>query len=169
MKRKISWFIRNFEEVFSVTAMIVMTVSLLLQIYYRYVVGKSLPWSEELSRFSFLFLVFMVISLSVKNKSHIRVTVQFDWLPPKWKNIMLVISDLIWFVFNCFIIYTGFKLYIEMGGESRNYISPVLGINLKYVYVILPIGFLMMNLRMIQNYYIDYFKRNKKGGQIDVN
>ncbi|ARD48302.1 MULTISPECIES: TRAP transporter small permease [unclassified Sporosarcina] len=145
-----------------------MIMSLLLQIYFRYVVGKSLPWTEELSRFAFLYLVFMVISISVKRHSHIRVTVQFRMFPPAAEKVLLIISDFIWFLFNCIVIYTGFYLFMDMGASNRMQISPVLGWNLKYVYVILPIGFLLMNIRMIQNYYISYIDNKKQRGNVDV-
>ncbi|WP_158232503.1 TRAP transporter small permease [Sporosarcina sp. P13] len=143
-------------------------MSLLLQIYFRYAVGKSLPWTEELSRFAFLFLVFMVISISVKRHSHIRVTVQFRMFSPRVQSILMVISDLIWFAFNCVVIYTGLKLFMDMGASNRTQISPVLGWNLKYVYAILPIGFLLMNIRMIQNYCLSYLDKKNQRGNVNV-
>ncbi len=133
-----------------------MLISLLLQVYFRYIVGKSLPWTEELSRFAFLFLVFLVIGISVKKRSHIRITVQFNFLPPKAKKIAMIISDTIWFAFNWIVIYQGFKLFLEMGNSDKSQISPVLEWDLRYIYVILPIGFLLMNLRLIENYIVEF-------------
>lgn len=162
MKRKLKWFIDNFEEVSCVIFMSIMVISLLLQVYFRYVVGKSLPWSESISRFAFLFLVCLATSLSAKKKTHIRVTAQFKLLPPEYRKVFLWLSDTIWIIFNCAVIYLGFKVYIDMG--KNLYISPVLGWNLKYIFIIIPISFLLITLRMLENYYQEYIKAKNKGG-----
>ena len=166
MKKSISWFINNFEEIFCVIFMSTMVVSLLLQVFFRYVIGKSLPWSEEISRYAFLFLVYSATILSTKNKTHIRVTAQFKPLPPKIRKIFIWLSDLIWIVFNCVVIYKGLEVFISMG--KNKYISPVLGWDIKYIFIIVPLSFFLMTLRILQNYYQDYIKVKGEGGNLNA-
>ncbi|MFZ5944741.1 MAG: TRAP transporter small permease [Bacillota bacterium] len=166
MKKSISWFIKNFEEFFCVVFMSTMVISLLLQVYFRYFVGKSLPWSEEISRYAFLFLVYFATILSTKNKTHIRVTAQFKPLPAKIRKLFTWSSDLIWLVFNCVVIYKGLEVFISMG--KNKYISPVLGWDIKYIFIIVPLSFFLMTVRILQNYYLDYFKAKKEGGNLNA-
>ena len=39
-------------------ALVVMSVTVVLQVYFRYVAQAPLPWSEELSRYLLVFLTF---------------------------------------------------------------------------------------------------------------
>jgi len=167
MKKKISWFINHFEEVFCVIFMTLMVISLLLQVYFRYIVGKSLPWSEEISRYAFLFLVYFATILSARNKTHIRVTAQFKPLSPRLRKGIMLFSDLIWLIFNCVVIYKGIEVFISMGVNKQ--ISPVLGWNMKYIFLIVPVSFMLMTLRMLQNYYKDYVNAKNEGGNLNAN
>lgn len=162
MKRKILWVINHCEEIFCNVSLTLMIVSLLAQIYFRYIVGKSLPWSEEISRIAFLALVFSANSLSAKNKSHIRVTFQLKFLPSKIRKAIELLGDAIWIVFNCAIVYIGYKVFLNMG--EYKFISPVLGWDLKYVFIIIPISFALMTLRILQNYYQDYIRTKRQEG-----
>ncbi|MFZ7101186.1 MAG: TRAP transporter small permease [Peptococcaceae bacterium] len=166
MKKKVSWFIKNFEEVFCVIFMLVMIISLLMQVFFRYVIGKSLPWTEEISRYGFVFLVYFATVLSAKNKTHIRVTAQFKPLKAKLRRKVLLLSDCVWLVFNCVVVYKGFEVFVSMGKNKQ--ISPVLGWDMKYIFLIVPIGFLLMTFRILQNYYQEYLESKEKGGTLNA-
>jgi len=159
MVKRLSRFFDNFELIFSAVFLVTMVIALLFQVFFRYVIGKSLPWSEELSRLCFLYMVFLATSVAAKNRSHIRVTSQFNGLPAKIRKIFLVLGDIVWLSFNTIVIYQGIKLFIDMG--ERPLMSQVLGINLKYMFIIIPLGFFVQSLRILQGYYLDYSSKKK--------
>ncbi len=161
MKKRVVWLIDHFEELFCAITMSLMVLSLALQIFFRYVVGKSLPWTEEVSRYSFVFLVYFATILSAKNKTHIRVTAQFKPFKENIRKKILLFSDIIWLLFNCAITVIGVGVFISMGENKQ--ISAVLGWDLKYVFIIVPAAFLMMTLRILYNYYQDYAVTRNKG------
>lgn len=167
MKKKIEWFINNSEECFCVIFMTTMVISLFLQVIFRYIVGKSLPWSEEISRYGFVFLVYFAAVLVTKYQGHIRVTAQFKPFKPIVGKIFILISDLIWLAFNGIVTYQAILVYIGMGVNKQ--ISPVLGWNLKYVFLVIPVSFLFMTFRILQNYYKDYIKTKNEGGSLNAN
>ena len=56
----------------------VMVVVVFLQVIFRFIIRSSLPWSEELSRYVMVWIVFLGASIGIKRKSHIGVEVVVD-------------------------------------------------------------------------------------------
>ncbi len=71
-------FARGLELVLAV-ALAVMSVTVLLQVYFRYVAQAPLPWSEELSRYLLVFLTFAGAALAYYRGAHVSL----DLLPQK--------------------------------------------------------------------------------------
>src|SRR5215217_5315414 len=46
-----------------------------LQVLFRYVLGSSLTWSEELSRYVFVWIIFIGVSVATRRGEHILVDV----------------------------------------------------------------------------------------------
>jgi len=65
--------------------------------------------------------------------------------------ILLTISDLLWVVFNILLIYKSFEYLFSM--IEFPYYSQTTGINLLYIYLIVPIGFCLMTMRIVQNIF----------------
>lgn len=55
------------------SALLAMSVSVLLQVYFRYVVQSALPWSEELSRYLLVYLSFAGGALAYQRGAHVRL------------------------------------------------------------------------------------------------
>ena len=55
----LKWLDENLEEFLMVALLIAMTVIMGIQVFARYALGASLSWSEELTRYLFILLVFM--------------------------------------------------------------------------------------------------------------
>ena len=54
--------------------MVLMVFCLGSRVFFRFVLNASLTWSEELSRFAFIWLVCMGAVLGAKERIQIRVT-----------------------------------------------------------------------------------------------
>lgn len=108
----------------------------------------SLPWGEELSRFAFVWFVFLGATYAARLAAHNRVTFQFKLFPEIVGNISTFIADLVWIVFNCVIVYYSIRV-INEGFEFPEY-SPTLDWIMAYVFLIFPIAFTLMTARIIQ-------------------
>ncbi|MBW1996196.1 MAG: TRAP transporter small permease subunit, partial [Deltaproteobacteria bacterium] len=62
----------NFEDYVSAVAMVMMVSILFAQVFTRYLLQGSITWAEDLSRFAFLWLMFLASSLAARQRSHIR-------------------------------------------------------------------------------------------------
>ncbi len=128
-----------------------MVFALTLQVFMRFVLSSSLAWTEELSRYSFIWSVYMGGVLAVKHTQHVRITAQFLVLPPKARVALLMFTDTLWMIANFFIAYQS----VLVLGDAFEFpeVSPTLGIVKGYVEAMLPACFLLMNLRLILKYW----------------
>jgi TRAP-type C4-dicarboxylate transport system permease small subunit len=131
-------------------------ILLFIQIISREVFGVNISWGEELARFSFVWFVFFGASYAARLAAHNRVTFQFRWFSKKTANYIVAFADLIWIVFNIVIIYKSIFLIKSM--IQYPYISPTLGWSMAYVYMIFPLSFFLMTIRIIQVNYLKIVK-----------
>ncbi len=151
MKKVILKIVDNFEVYICYVTLVVSLVVLFVQVILRYVFGNATSWSEEVGRYCLIWLIFIGTSFAVKNEAHIRIDAALMIWPKKVRPVILEIGDGIWFLFNLLMIYVSAsytKEIFDMGS-----IAPGLKIPLGFVYTAIPLGFLLMCIRMIQLKY----------------
>ena len=104
---------------------------------------------EELAIYSFIWLSYLSIPLAIKNRSNIRITILFDALPPRWRNILWVIDEGVFLVFAVVLAW----LCARLSGMQLRFpqYTPANGMSYFWPYLVLPIGFGLMALRLLQN------------------
>ncbi len=131
---------------------LVFSAFLMLSEYFpvlqAYPLPASIAWGEELSRMAFVWFVFLGATYAARLAAHNRVTFQFKIFPKIVGNISMLISDLVWIGFNCTIIYYSINV-IREGFEYPEY-SPTLDWIMAYIFMIFPIAFSLMTIRIIQ-------------------
>ena len=135
-------------------------VILFLQISLRAVFSIVLPWSEEISRFAFVWFVFLGASYASRLSAHNRVTLQFKLFRSEAVGkCCMLLSDLIWVFFNIVMIKESFKVIGNL--KAFSFHSPALGWDMAYVYYIFPISFTLMTIRILQVNYIKFFLKQE--------
>lgn len=130
---------------------IILIILLSTQVFFRFVLNKNISWSEEVSRFVFVWAMYFGFALAANKDRHIRVIAHFIYLPKRMEVILLTISDLLWVVYNILLIYVSFQYLLSM--IEFPYYSQTIRINLLYIYLIVPIGFCLMTIRIVQNIF----------------
>jgi TRAP-type C4-dicarboxylate transport system permease small subunit len=97
---------------------------------------------------AFVWFVFLGATYAARLAAHNRVTFQFKIFPKIVGDISTIVSDLVWIVFNCVIIYYSIRV-IKEGFEFPEY-SPTLDWIMAYIFMIFPIAFSLMTIRIIQ-------------------
>ncbi|MBW2305376.1 MAG: TRAP transporter small permease [Deltaproteobacteria bacterium] len=142
---------QNFEKYFCAFLMVVLVVCLGLQVFFRYVLEAALTWSEELSRFAFIWVIYVGASMAAKDRQHIRVTAQTHLLPRHWRPYQWLLADVVWGVFNILFAIQGIRLVKHM--IRFPLISPSLEWSAYWIYAIIPVGFILMTFRIINGHY----------------
>ena len=116
---------------------IVLVVSLLIGIFFRYIIGQALSWPEELSMLLFTWLVLLTSSLGVREGFHVRLSILFERLPSPIRKVLARLITMVITGFGAILIYSGNDLVVRTGGhisatigyplEVINYAAPVCG------------------------------------------
>ena len=146
----------NIESYICRTLLALFVVLLFAQILSREIFGYSFSWSEELATYMFVWFVFFGASYAAKLYAHNRVTFQFNMLPKRVAHLIEGFADLFWIAFNVYFVYLSFNfVFFKMNLFWK---SQTLGIPMKYIYLILPIAFTLMTIRIIQANYLKLVK-----------
>ena len=140
----------RFEEVIGVLLLTAVVGLIFIGVILRLSFNTGIPWQEELSRMLYVVVVYLGASYGMRSQDHIRVVIGFNLLPAKLQKALRAVTDLIWLFFNIVIILYALKVHQTMV-QFPGY-SAVLQIPMHYVFFIVPLGFFLMSLRLIQNY-----------------
>ena len=125
---------------------------LFAQIVSRELFGRSISWIEELSTYMFVWFVFFGASYAARLSAHNRVTFQFKPFPKMVAKVSETIADLFWILFNIYFVWLSIDfVFFKMNLFWK---SQTLGVPMKYFYMILPIAFTLMTIRIIQVNYL---------------
>lgn len=144
----IKWLDDHFEEYLLVLFSLVMVSVITLQVFMRFVLNSSLTWSEELARYCFVWLIYIGISYGVKKQRHIKVDVALALLKDKGKNILTLISNVLFLIFAIFVVIYGYDVAQSLLGFGQK--SPSLSIPMGLVYLATPVGMGLTAIRLIQ-------------------
>lgn len=139
---------RYLEETICVILFSSMVVLTFAQVLSRFVFNISLGWSEELSRFFFVWLVYISAALAAKHRRHIRVELIDQFLPRSISKWAGVLSDLLWITYALIVASQGYKVAMMIMGHGQ--LSPAMQLQVGWVYMIIPFGFALIAFRVAQ-------------------
>ncbi|MCL3881484.1 TRAP transporter small permease [Marivita sp. GX14005] len=142
----------NIESIICRTLLSGFVLLLFVQIISREVFDYSFSWIEELSVYMFVWFVFFGASYAALKSAHNRVTFQFRFLPHRYIKYIEAFADLFWIGFNVIFIWMSYDFVFNK--MNKFWKSQTLGIEMKWVYIVLPIAFTLMTIRILQVNYI---------------
>ncbi|HLS66852.1 MAG TPA: TRAP transporter small permease [Pseudogracilibacillus sp.] len=140
----------------SVVLMATMLISVSLQVISRYIFGNPFTWTEELARYSFVWVTFIGMTIGVKKGSHIALDVLQRVLKGRSKFILQLINYGLLILFSIALMISGWHLY-ELGLRQT---SPSLTLPMNLVYSIIPLSGLLMIYFVITELFS---KKEQKG------
>lgn len=144
----------------SVTSMTVMLGLIFMQVVTRYFFGYTFEWSEELSRFLFVWVVFLGSALIMGESGHLAVQLLPSKLAGTGAGLALeVFTNLCSYAFTLLLLIQGGKMTSVMTFQT----APGLGISMSWVYSIIPISASLMLLYLFKDSVriIQHIKKRK--------
>ncbi|BBG00130.1 MULTISPECIES: TRAP transporter small permease [Pseudonocardia] len=126
----------------------VMLLILFSQVVARFVLGQSLPWSEETARYLFIWMIFTGLGAVTLRGEHIAVDALLDKLSPGGRRVVTQITYAILFAVNIALIVAATRL-VRTVRELGQY-APATEIPVWLVYLAVPLGLLVASARLIQ-------------------
>ncbi len=138
MDRSVNWFLA--------ILMFGMVIIVSAQVWYRFILNDPLSWSEEASRYLFVWISFMGAAAGVRYQVHLGIDLMEKILPAGSYRIAVIIVNLIIQVFLLMIIYWGFKIL----GVIQFQESPSMHISMRYPYMAVPVGSIFMFINSLR-------------------
>ena len=147
------------EEIILIVLLIIITMIMGIQVCARYIFNYSLAWSEEITRYLYIWSGFISVSYCTKKCISIKVEQFVSVFPGKIKIILKIINHSIEFIFFFYLIPFAYK-YLISAIES-NQISTACGIPMYFVQLSPLVGFVLVEFRIIQCWYNEFKKIRK--------
>lgn len=124
-------------QILGVLLLAVVACSVTLQVFSRYIIQASIPWTAELATYSFVWLSMIAIALGVRRGRHMVLDV-WEYLPyRRWLAVTIetVAAVVVVLVLVLLIWYGSAGL-----GAAFNRSLPGLGISYGWVTIAVPVG-----------------------------
>ncbi len=156
MMKSTPYFIIKIFEYICGFLLFVMLACVLIQVVFRGILDFGLSWTEELARYTMVWLVYMGAVVSLWQGSHITIDLLIKKFPPKWQDYTKLISNLLIFFFLIVLFKEGRKLISSP--IIRRQLTPGLGISTSYLYSVIPVGAGIM-LLVLTYFIVNDFKK----------
>ncbi|MGF9713025.1 TRAP transporter small permease [Paenibacillus naphthalenovorans] len=147
--KNISKWLSNALNILMAFSLLFMCILVLGNVILRYVFDSGITWSEEMSRFLFVWMIFLGSIGALKDNEHLGVEMLVKRLPPSMKKIAYIISHVL-ILFALLLILQGSWKLILLNMDSN---APATGIRMSYVYAIGIIMSLGMTLVVMIKMY----------------
>ncbi|MDD6212514.1 MAG: TRAP transporter small permease [Clostridiales bacterium] len=150
----VKWLDKHLEEIILMVLCGIMACIMMFQVIMRYAFKNSLSWSEELTRFLFIWSAFLAISYCIRTRLAVRITLVVDALPGKLKYIMLIIVDLIEAAVYGFMAPYAYSYLMQT--ITNGQLSTAMRIPMWIIYLAPLVGFVLSVIRSLQMVYLDF-------------
>lgn len=122
-------------------------LSVILGIFFRYVLKSPLPWVEEFSRLNFIWSTFMGACVATRYKEHLRIRIFSERLRERGQAIHDILVSCLALVFLTVVLWHGPTVYEAMG--VQNYAGMPLSQKWQALPIILGSGIMLLYFGVI--------------------
>lgn len=116
-----------------------------VNVFARYVLNTGIGWSEEISRYLLIWLVYFGIASGIRHHSHVRIDLIDRLVGPRTRAILGVVNAILLFAF----LVTLAWIYIDLIGKFARLRSPASQLSMAYAYAAVLVGALIGIFRML--------------------
>ena len=143
---------RKITNVLVTLLFVMLVVIVFIQVVCR-VIKVSFPYADELSRYTFVWLIYLGGTITIRNGMNITFDVILDALPKKaWKVAFTLVN-----VISCAFLAMAVYLGVNLAWVNRVQSSSVVKLNMGAVMLAIPVGGLLMFFEQI-SYYLRKIK-----------
>lgn len=123
-----------------------MIVSVLIGVFFRFVVPMPVAWPPEAARFLMVAVTMFGSSVAIRQLDHVGITFLVDVLPRSIAFALYGFGNLLILLFLIAFTWYSAKLAIDMGPRQ---VSSSLGISMVIPYLSMPLGGAMMLIQQV--------------------
>lgn len=125
-------------------------VTAFMQVFFRFVLRAPLSWSEELTRYLFVWMGMIGACVALQSDSHFRMDILVLLVSERVRRILAIFWDICVFILCCIMVYCG----IGILKNSLHQMSSALRISMAIPYSSIPLSGILMILGLIEKYFV---------------
>lgn len=145
MFNKFAKYITWASEITVVVFMVLITLDVLLGVFFRYILGNALSWSEELARYMMIWMCFIAASLVIREEKHLGIKLLQDTLKPFPRKIIQLSCDVVIITFLGVLLVTSWQVLQIIKYD----ISSGLNIRLLWPFLAIPVCAILMIIQQL--------------------
>lgn len=139
-------YLARFVEFVMVVLTVMMVVLVSYQVFERYVLHYTPPWSEELSVYLMIWFGIIGIAAGVRRDSHMALHFFADLMPKTVQRVLEFVKYALVLGYTSVLLIEGLKM-VELTMSQR---SPAMGMPVGFVYLALPVSAAIMIIFTIE-------------------
>lgn len=139
-------------------ALVLLVVTVTWQVFSRYVLNDPSSFTDELSRYTMVWLGLLGASYLFGVRGHLAITLLSNRLKNTSGIVLQLLINLLSF---SFVSLAMFKGGVALMSKTTQQLSPALQIPMSYVYSILPLSAVIIFIYLALN-TLDLFTKNKQ-------
>ncbi|MFA9377225.1 MAG: TRAP transporter small permease [Lachnotalea sp.] len=149
----IKWLNDNLEEFIMVILLMAMTIIMGIQICARYIFNYSLTWSEEITRYLFIWSAFISLSYCTRKCISIKIEQILAAFSKRKKAFAKLINHTIELIFFCYLIPYAYRYLITSIVSGQ--LSPACRLPMYVIQAAPFMCFLLVIIRVLQRWIIE--------------
>lgn len=143
----IRWLDKHVEEVLMALFLTGVITMMSVHVFFRYVLKSPLTWTEECTRYCFIWFVYSGIGYGLRNATHIRINI-LEIFYPKIVPVFNLIQTVVTTAFFAYLIVPSIEVVVQT--VQRNQFSPGMHLPMGCVYISVTLGLILGVIRGIQ-------------------
>lgn len=135
MKRKLDKVLGSF----LVALLVLMVFAVLWQVFSRYIANNPSSWTEELSRYLFIWIGILGAAYAAGQQTHLAIDILPPKLNPKNRMRLRIVINILIILFSLTVMVIGGGNLVYVNYELGQF-SAALSVPLAFVYLIVPIS-----------------------------
>ena len=135
------------EKVALTALFLFLTFAVVFDVFRRKLMGISLPWIEELGRYTLVYCTMICASMGITSDGHARMDAVVGLLKGKTLKVVRILSNVIP---SAACLYLAYWAYVHVEKMARvGTMTTALGIPLWICYLVMPLGMLGIAVRSL--------------------
>jgi TRAP-type C4-dicarboxylate transport system permease small subunit len=143
------YYVRTIETI-GILSIAGVAIVAVLQVYFRYVVGASLYWSEELMRHLTIWMAFLLAGLAYTRGEMMGFTLVRDMLPARLRYAVRLVVRVIVVLFLLITAWYGF----DFARRTATDMAVAMQVPMLWFHLSVPVGCLLMAIHVAISQFI---------------
>ncbi|GHF38446.1 TRAP transporter small permease [Seohaeicola zhoushanensis] len=163
LSRLVTWYVRLIRFLAGLCMALIVAV-MIAQVFYRYVLGGSLIWAEELCRYLLIWQTFLVLGLAYSRGEFVSLDFLPSSLAPRGRWILRAVMAVPVIIFLIVLAWYGYDFASRFDRQTipaidfiwTSLTGSALGLSIKWVYVSVTVGLALMAAHVVADLVVTF-------------